>query len=218
MAMLGRRSFLYRRMSWSTLSVAPVILRTAASLYCSSYLALKASSSRRLTMSACASVAQKIERLLFAERVQLLGQLRADDAVEVLVDDALVEALDLEVEFVVELGGLDFAGGEVERLDLLALGEVDAVAAEQRLVADRRLVVDQPVVDHGFAVRVGVDRLAEDLGGVARRRGRQADLHGVEVVEHAAVAGEVLARGRAAPARPRSSPGRARSRGGPRRR
>ncbi len=192
MAMLGRRSFLYRRMSWSTRSAAPVILRTAASLYCSSYLALKASSSRRLTMSACASVAQKIERLLLAERVQLVGELLADDAVEVLVDDALVEALDLEIEFVFELGRLDLAGGQVQRLDLLALGEVDALAAQQRLVADGRLVVDQPVVGDSLAVRVGEDGLAEDLGGVACRRGREADAHGVEVVEHAAVAGEVL--------------------------
>ena len=34
--------------------------------------------------------------------------------------------------------------------------------------------------------------LAEDLGGVPGRRGGQADLDGVEVVEHAAVGGEVL--------------------------
>ncbi len=66
------------------------------------------------------------ERLLLAERVQLLGELLADDAVEVLVDDALVEALDLEIELVLELGRLDLAGGQVQRVDLLALGEVDA--------------------------------------------------------------------------------------------
>ena len=132
------------------------------------------------------------QRLLFAEGVDLLGQLLADDAVEVLVDDAPVEALDLEVELVLELGGLDLAGGKVQGLDLLALGELNAVAAEQRLVADGRLVVDEPVVDDGLAVRVGEDGLAEDLRGVARRRGREADMHGVEVVEHAAVAGQVL--------------------------
>ena len=61
-------------------------------------------------------------------------------------------------EFVFQFGGLDLAGAQVEGLDLLALGELDAVLAEQGLVADGRLVVDEPVVGHGLAVRVGEDR------------------------------------------------------------
>ena len=129
-----------------------------------------------------------------AHRVQLLRQLLADDAVEVFVDDAAVEGFELEVQLVFQLGGFDFAGGEVQRLDLLAFVEVDAVAAEQGFVANGRLVVDEPVVGHGFAVAVGVDGFAEDVGGVLGGRGREADFDGVEVVEHAAVAAEVLGR------------------------
>lgn len=53
-------------------------------------------------------------------------------------------------------------------------------------------MVDQPVICHGFAVAVGVDRLAEDFGGVLGRRGGQADTAGIEVVEHAAVLRQVL--------------------------
>ena len=64
-------------------------------------------------MSACSVGGAEDQGLLFAEGVEFLGQLLADDAVEVLVDDALVEAFDLEVQFVVQLGGLDFAGAEV---------------------------------------------------------------------------------------------------------
>ena len=56
----------------------------------------------------------------------------------------------------------------------------------------RRLVVDQVAVDDGLAVAVGVDRRAEDLRGVQGRRGGEADLDRVEVVEHAAVLGDVV--------------------------
>jgi hypothetical protein len=91
-------------------------------------------------------------------------------------------------------------------LTVLAFVEVDAVLAEQGLVADRRLVVDQPVVGHRFAVGVGVDRLAEDFGGVFGGRGGQADLDGVEVVQHAAVGGQVLRLVAHQPFRLRSSP------------
>ena len=54
-------------------------------------------------------------------------------------------------------------------------------------------MVDEPVVGHGLAIGVGVHRFAEDLGGVFGRCGGHADFHGVKVVEHTAVAGEVLA-------------------------
>jgi hypothetical protein len=108
----------------------------------------------------------------FAHRVQLLGQLLADDAVEVFVDDTAVEALHLKVQLVVQLGGFDLAGAEVQALHRVALGEVDAVFAEQGLVTDGRLVVDEPVVGHGFAVGVGVDRFAKNLAGVLGGRGR----------------------------------------------
>jgi hypothetical protein len=87
---------------------------------------------------------------------------------------------------------LDLARTQVDGLDLLALAEVDALLAQKGLVADGWLIVDQPVVSHGLAIGVGVDRLAEDLGGVARRRGGQAHLDGIEVVERTPVRGHVL--------------------------
>lgn len=75
----------------------------------------------------------------------------------------------------------------------LALGEVNAVLAEQGLIADRRFVVDQPVVGHRFAIAVGEDRRAEHFAGVLGRCGGKADAAGVEVIKHAAVLREVLA-------------------------
>ncbi len=53
-------------------------------------------------------------------------------------------------------------------------------------------MVDQKAIDDRLAVAVGEDRQAEDLGRVQRRRGGEADLHRVEVVEHAAVLGDVV--------------------------
>jgi hypothetical protein len=99
-------------MSCSTLSDWPVILRTAASAYSSPYRLLEGLSSRRLTMSACRSVAQKI-RVFLRPRGRALRQLFADDAVEVFVDDAAVEAFDVEFQLVFQFGLLDFAGAEV---------------------------------------------------------------------------------------------------------
>jgi hypothetical protein len=55
--------------------------------------------------------------LFFAEGVELLCELLADDAVEVFVDDAAVERFDVEVQLVVQLGGFDFAGAEVDGAD-----------------------------------------------------------------------------------------------------
>jgi hypothetical protein len=46
--------------------------------------------------------------------------------------------------------------------------------------------------DDGLAIAVGIDGRAEDFRGVERRGGGKADLHGVEVVEHAAILGDVI--------------------------
>ena len=53
-------------------------------------------------------------------------------------------------------------------------------------------MVHEEAVDDGLAVAVRVDRRAEDFGGVERWRGGEADLHGVEVVEHATVFRDVV--------------------------
>ena len=53
-------------------------------------------------------------------------------------------------------------------------------------------MVDQVAVDHGLAIGVGEDRVAEDVGRVQRRRGGQADLHGVEIFQHAPVFRDVV--------------------------
>ena len=169
-------------------------------------------------MSAWASVAQKMSVFSSPNGSSSWASCFADDAVEVLVDDAPVEALELEVA--ARRPARPSRSRPVPRLmrlDLLALGEVDAVLAEQGRVADGWLVVDQPVVGDRFAVGVGVDRLAEDLGGVAGRRGGQADRRRRSSRARGG-SSRGTGRGRAPPARLRSSPGRACSRGGPRRR
>jgi hypothetical protein len=56
-----------------------------------------------------------------------------------------------------------------------------------------RLVIDEHVVEHRLAVAVLEHRPPEDLGGVQGRGGGEADLDRVEVIEHAAVLGDVVA-------------------------
>ena len=87
---------------------------------------------------------------------------------------------------------VDPAGPGVEDFDLLARVEGDARAGQLGLDADRRLVVDEPAVDHGLAIGIGEDRIAEDLNGMQGRRGGEADLDRVEVFQHAAVFRDVV--------------------------
>ena len=80
----------------------------------------------------------------------------------------------------------------------------------------RRLMVDQIALDHGLAIAVAVDRPSENLRRVQGRGRGQRHARGVEVVEHAAVLGEVVVEVAERDVRPRASQHRARSRDGPR--
>ncbi|MNN32361.1 hypothetical protein D3C81_1460820 [compost metagenome] len=123
----------------------------------------------------------------FAERVQLVCQGITDHFVESRRDDAAVERLDVEVEFVLQLGDIDFAGLGIDDADRFAFLKADAVFTQLRFVADRRFVVDQPVICHGFAVAVGEHRLTENFTGVFGRGSGQSDFAGVEIIQYAAV-------------------------------
>ena len=81
---------------------------------------------------------------------------------------------------------------DVVDLHLFADPPDDAAGGELGIDLHRRLVVDQIAVDHRLAIAVGEDGRAEDLRGVQGWRGGEADLHRVEVVEHAAVLGDVV--------------------------
>ena len=90
---------------------------------------------------------------------------------------------------------VDLAGAGIDDFDLLVLLEGDASAGQLRLDADRRLVVDQEAINHGLAVGVGEDRIAEDLHRMQGRRGGQADFDGVEVLQNAAIFRDIVVLG-----------------------
>src|SRR5690606_40274505 len=98
-------------------------------------------------------------------------------------DNPTVEGFDVEVEIVFQFGDVDLAGLGVDHAYLFATLEVDSTGVEQGFVADRRFVVDQPVVGHRLAVAVGIDRLPEDVGGVLGRGGGQADTVRIEIIQ-----------------------------------
>ena len=130
--------------------------------------------------------------LFVTERIQLQGQLAADDAIEVVIEHAFVEAGDVKVQLVLQLRLADLPRGQVNALYLLTLVEVNSFFGQQRDVADGRFVVNQPVIGHGFAVAVGIKRMPKDVGGVFGRCGRQTDLDRIKVVQHAPVGRQVL--------------------------
>ena len=115
-----------------------------------------------------------------------------DGAVEGARVDLLVELGDLEVDLVLEVEQVDLPGARIDDIDLLALVEADPGLAERGGDPARRAMVDQLAVDHGLAVAVVKHRRAEDLARVQRRRRRQRDLGRVEIVEHAAVGGQII--------------------------
>src|SRR5690606_21715954 len=115
-----------------------------------------------------------------------------DHAVEVLVDDAPVELLDVKIQFVFQLGCFDVAGANINSLDRLAPIKVNAVLTQQGFKADGRFVVDQPVVRYRLAIGVDVYGLAEYLGGMLGRSGGQPNPNGVEIIQNPAVAGDIL--------------------------
>ena len=132
------------------------------------------------------------ERLAGEVGVDVAGQLGADDAVEVLGEHALVEAVDLDVHLVLEVHEVEGVRLLIEHLHLRAGRPADAVLGELGDDACGGLVIDEAAIDDGLAVRVAEGRLAEDLDGVQGGRGGEADLHRVEMVEHAAELGDVI--------------------------
>ena len=127
-------------------------------------------------------------------RVEILGNLLEHFPVEVLGDDLAIEVVDVEVELILELRAIEeFARLRVDHRDLLPFLVVDALRRELRLDVDGRIVVDEVAVDDGLAVGIREDGRAEDLRRVQCRRGRQRDLHGVEVLDDIAVLAQIVA-------------------------
>ena len=108
-------------------------------------------------------------------------------------DDLLVEILNLELDFVRQR--------ERDRSSPVAVSISSTSSPFLKLIPalrqgrrdlERRIMVDQIAVDHGFAVGVGEDGVAEDIDRVQRRRRREADLHRIEILQDAAVFGDVV--------------------------
>ena len=120
-------------------------------------------------------------------RIDFLGEIFADDAVERLGNDLAVEVLDLDGDLIG--GGVEFDLGNVAfvNLDFITRVPDDALLGKLGLDLEGWFVIYQKPVDDGFAVAVGVNRSAKDLGGVQRRGGGEADFNGGEVIEYSAV-------------------------------
>ena len=117
----------------------------------------------------------------------MLCQFLGHDLIERLGDDLLVELLDLEPNLVGRVGEIDLTGARVEQFKLFVLGEGYARTRQGRLDPDWRLMIDEVAVDYCLAIGVAEDRLTEDFGRVQRGCRREADLHCVEVLKHAAI-------------------------------
>ena len=132
------------------------------------------------------------QRFFIAGRVYLFSQLFADYTVKIFGDYFTVEGVDVEIQLVFQLAGIDFPCFCIHGADGVACLKVNTVFAELGLIANRGFVVNQPVFRHRFPVGVNINRVTKNLAGVFCRGGGQADLYGVKIVEHPTVAGEIL--------------------------
>ncbi len=132
------------------------------------------------------------QRLVRAKGRDAFRQRVADHLIETFGDHFLVEFRDLEIQFIRGLVQVDAFLLHVVDGHLVAHLVVDAALVQLGADVLRRFVVHQMAVQHGFAVGIDKHRRSENLGGVQRRGGGKADLHRVEVVQHAAVFGDVI--------------------------
>src|SRR5207248_11254206 len=113
-------------------------------------------------------------------------------AVEGFRDNLAVKILDIELDLVGGGEEIELAAVRVVHLHLFSHLPNDAGGGEFGSDLHWRLVIDKIAVDDGLAIAVGEDGRTEDLRGVQGWRGGEADLHRIEVVEHAAVLGNVV--------------------------
>ena len=119
--------------------------------------------------------------------IDFLSEVFADNLVERLGDDLAVEVLDLDGDLIGSGVELNLGGVALVNLDFIAGVPNDALLGEFGFNFEGWLVIYEEAIDDCFAVAVGVNRRAEDLGGMQRRGGGETDFYGGEVVEHAAV-------------------------------
>ena len=130
---------------------------------------------------------------LFAVRVQLIGQLVADDLVKSGCDNATVERLDIEGQLVFQLRYINLASLSVDNADRLTFFIMYTVLSELGFIANRWFVIDKPVVGNGLPITVGKYRFTKNFAGVLGWRGRKANTAGIEIIEYATVLRKVLA-------------------------
>ena len=126
--------------------------------------------------------------LFIAKGVKFFCQRFTDDPVEVGGNHATVKGFDFKVEIIFQLSLIHFAGTDINHFDFFTFFKPDSLFRQTSAVADGRLMVDQPVVGHGFAVGVGVDGFSENIGSVFGGGGRHPNLYGIKVIQYPAIA------------------------------
>ena len=132
------------------------------------------------------------QRLSRLAGVDMGGELFTHDISEGPGDDAAVEALDLETDVVGGDSQVHLSRERVEKRQLFAGAEMNAVARQLRLDTDRRFLIDEPSIDDRLAQPIGEDRPAEYLGRVQCRRRRQPNADRIEIFQDAAIFADVI--------------------------
>ena len=117
-----------------------------------------------------------------AEGIEFLRQLCADDPVKAFGDNAAVKGFDFKIKFVFQFSQFYFTGLGVDDANLAAFVKMNAVLGKQGFLANRRLMVDQPVVGHCFPVAVGKNRFAENFRGMFGGCCSQAYFDGIKII------------------------------------
>ena len=126
--------------------------------------------------------------------VDIPGDLAQHLAVEMLVDDGLVEIVHVEVEFVFQQGAVgDLAALRIVDGHRIAGLVVNALLAEPCAQLVRSVMIRQKAVDDCLPVGIAEDRRAENPRGLQGRCGRQPDLDRLKVVDDFSVFALIVA-------------------------
>ncbi len=120
-------------------------------------------------------------------------QFSGDRLIERLGDDFRVEAVNVDVHVVFEMRNLFDTGGAAVVNQRRAVFDIMNAREFQRGVnLIRRLEIDKIPVNHRLPVGIHIDRIAENLGGVQRGRGGQADARRLEIFDGVAVFAQIV--------------------------
>lgn len=131
------------------------------------------------------------QRFLRFGRVKIIGEFVIDGAVKRRDYQVTVKVGDFKILIVFQ-GVIDYFFLRVDAFYLFVFGEINFFLRVAGDDLNRRILVDQKIVDNRGTVGITVNRFVENLYSMQRRGGGESDFYRIEVIENATVGRDVI--------------------------